>query len=79
MAASPWEGYSTATPRSGARAASSSPAAFWSCDTGYPGGINGVVDGNAIERNYGDIVIDPGTTLNGYAEENGPGEVIDNR
>ena len=41
--------------------------------------IFGFVGGNAIERNDGDIVIDPGTTLNGYAEENGPGEVIDNR
>ena len=41
--------------------------------------INGFVDGNASEWNDGDIVIDPGTTLNGYAEENGPGEVIDNR
>ena len=41
--------------------------------------INGIVDGDAIERNYGNIVIDPGTALNGDAEENGPGEVIDNR
>ncbi len=48
--------------------------AFWSCDGTY-----GFVDGNAIEWNDGNIVIDPGTTLNGYAEENGPGEVIDNR
>ena len=49
------------------------------CDNGSPGGINGFVDGNAIEWNSGYIVIDPGTTLNGYAEENGPGQVIDNR